>query len=319
MTHIDLFSGIGGFALAAERAGFKTEVFCENDQYCRRLLKLRFPGVPIIKEIREFDGTKWRGATVLTGGFPCQPFSQAGKRRGQADDRYLWPEMFAVIKDARPRWVIGENVVGIYRMALDQVLTDLEGEGYTARTFIIPAAGINAPHKRARVWIIAHSGCKRPAKFQFQTAGGKQCCGYASHSELKRPIQREPKKRTRPREGLFKGGDSHATDSESGDAGKQETGNRGEGISGGNKEVNLDSDNTETARFGRNSGEVLRIAKPEGFNHNGWQESWYEAAARFCGMDDGVSNRVDRLKALGNAVVPQIPEVIMRGIKEIEG
>ena len=154
-THIDLFSGIGGFALASNAAGFSTSVFCESDPYATRVLKRHWPTVPIIKDIREFDGTKWRGADLLTGGWPCQPWSHAGVQRGHADDRSLWKEMFRVIDEARPRWVLGENVVGIINLALDEVLSDLESIGYSTGPVVIPAASLNAHHRRDRVFIIA--------------------------------------------------------------------------------------------------------------------------------------------------------------------
>ena len=160
-THIDLFSGIGGFALAANAAGYSTSVFVEQDDYCCRVLNRHWPSVPIIRDIREFDGAKWRGADLLTGGFPCQPFSQAGQRRGEQDDRALWKEMFRVINEARPRWVLGENVPGIINMALDQVLSDLAGAGYSTGTVIIPACAVNAPHRRSRCWIMAHASEQR--------------------------------------------------------------------------------------------------------------------------------------------------------------
>ena len=154
-THIDLFSGIGGFALAANAAGFSTSVFCESDPYATRVLKRHWPTVPIIKDIRDFDGTRWRGADLLTGGWPCQPWSHAGVQRGHADDRSLWKEMFRVIDEARPRWVLGENVVGIINLALDEVLSDLESIGYSTGPVVIPAASLNAHHRRDRVFIIA--------------------------------------------------------------------------------------------------------------------------------------------------------------------
>ena len=176
-THIDLFSGIGGFALAANAAGYDTQVFCEQDDYCTRVLNRHWPDVPVIRDIREFDGTQWRGAGLLTGGFPCQPFSQAGEQRGEEDDRHLWPEMFRIIKEARPRWVLGENVAGIIKMALDDVLSQLEGEGYTTGAIVIPACSLNAPHRRDRVWIVAHAnskrGCSRDAAGEDATDAGQ--------------------------------------------------------------------------------------------------------------------------------------------------
>ena len=160
-THIDLFSGIGGFSLAAGEAGWQTTAFCENDPYCQKVLKQHWPGVPIVENIHEFDGKRHNGVSLCTGGFPCQSFSYAGERRGCADDRYLWPEMFRVIKESRPRFVVAENVVGIISVALDTVLSDLESEGYSTGTVVLPACAVNAQHRRDRVWILADSQCER--------------------------------------------------------------------------------------------------------------------------------------------------------------
>jgi len=156
-THLDLFSGIGGFALAAGWAGFETVGFCDNEPYAQAVLKKHWPNVPIHGDIKTLDGTAYRGVTLLTGGFPCQPFSNAGKRRGKDDDRYLWPQMLRVIQEARPAWIVGENVTGIIGLALDQVCSDLEACGYEVEPIIIPACGVDAPHRRNRIWILANS------------------------------------------------------------------------------------------------------------------------------------------------------------------
>ena len=161
-THLDLFSGIGGFALAAGWAGFETVGFCDNEPYAQAVLKKHWPNVPIHGDIKALDGTAYRGVTLLTGGFPCQPFSNAGKRRGKDDDRYLWPQMLRVIQEARPTWIVGENVVGIIGLALDQVCSDLEAEGYEVEPIIIPACGVDAPHRRNRVWVVAGGGAMWP-------------------------------------------------------------------------------------------------------------------------------------------------------------
>ena len=160
-THLDLFSGIGGFSLAAQWAGFKTVVFCERDKFCQKILRKHWPDVPIIEDIFKFDGKQFQGVTLLTGGFPCQPFSRAGKQRGKEDDRYLWPEMLRVIKESRPTWIIGENVTGIIELALESICVDLENQNYEVWPLIIPACAVNAPHKRDRLWIVAHSNGKR--------------------------------------------------------------------------------------------------------------------------------------------------------------
>ena len=169
-THLDLFSGIGGFALAAGWAGFKTIGFCDNEPYAQAVLKKHWPNVPIHGDIKALDGTAYRGVTLLTGGFPCQPFSNAGKRRGKDDDRYLWPQMLRVIQEARPAWIVGENVVGIIGLALDKVCADLEGQGYEVEPIIIPACAVDAPHRRDRVWIVGHS--KLDGLIASKTSGG---------------------------------------------------------------------------------------------------------------------------------------------------
>ena len=199
-THLDLFSGIGGFAIAAQNCGYTTIGFCEKEPYAQQILKERFGAVLADPEHnglatstggnrrseqdagreKESSGTKqpsgsyrkpqlhpdvftlngadYAGVDLLTGGFPCQPFSVAGKRLGKADDRAIWPEMLRVIQEARPTWIIGENVAGIVTMELDNILSDLESLGYSAWPLVIPACAVEARHSRDRVWIVAHAG-----------------------------------------------------------------------------------------------------------------------------------------------------------------
>ena len=162
LTHLSPFSGIGGLDLAAEWAGFETVGQCEWADYPTKVLEKHWPDVPRWRDIRTltersfYEKTGMRTVDVISGGFPCQPFSVAGKRRGKEDDRYLWPEMLRVISELRPAWVVGENVAGIVNMALDQVCADLENEGYTVQAFIIPACAVDAPHRRDRCAIIAY-------------------------------------------------------------------------------------------------------------------------------------------------------------------
>lgn len=187
MTHGSLFSGVGGFDLAAEWMGWENLFHCEINEWCQKVLRFHFPKSIQYDDITRTDFTSWRGKVdVLTGGFPCQPFSTAGKRRGAEDDRYLWPEMLRAIREIRPAWVIGENVAGITSMVqpgsevtvesqaslfetsdketlleqeyvIETVCRDLEREGYSVQPILIPACGVGAPHRRDRVWFIAHS------------------------------------------------------------------------------------------------------------------------------------------------------------------
>ena len=247
-THLDLFSGIGGFALAAKWNGYRTVGFCDNEPYAQAVLKKHWPEVPCHKDIREVRGDLYAGVTLLTGGFPCQPFSDVGRKRGQADDRYLWPEMFRVICEARPNWVLGENVAGIKNMALDQALSDLEGEDYEVQSFVIPACAVNAPHRRDRVWICAMD----VAKPKSLRARGGSCKSGERWQGL---VQKE-------QEGCEMGGE------------------------------------TEGCRSG--TGE--------------WSEELESSIPRVL---DGVSNRLDRCHALGNAIVPQVAAEIIRCINKV--
>jgi DNA (cytosine-5)-methyltransferase 1 len=247
-THLDLFSGIGGFALAARCNGYRTFGFCDNEPYAQAVLKKHWPEVPCHKDIREVRGELYAGITLLTGGFPCQPFSDVGRKRGQADDRYLWPEMFRVICEARPTWVLGENVAGIKNMALDQALSDLEGKDYEVQSFVIPACAVNAPHRRDRVWICAMD----VAESKSLRIGRRSCQGGERWEGL---VQKEQEGR--------------------------EMGCEAEGCCSGIGE---------------------------------WSE---ESESSICRILDGVSNRVDRCHALGNAIVPQVASEIIRCINKI--
>jgi len=160
---LDLFSGIGGFSLGLEATGgFETKAFCELDKYCKSVLKKHWPDTRQYDDIKELTYDKLRSdgidtIDIITGGYPCQPFSVAGKQKGTEDKRHLWPEYFRLVKECRPTWVIGENVSGHIKLGLDQVIEDLESEGYATRTFSISASSIGANHQRERIWIIANS------------------------------------------------------------------------------------------------------------------------------------------------------------------
>lgn len=191
MTHGSLFSGIGGFDLAAEQVGWTNLFHCEWNPFCRRVLDYHFPNSESYEDIKETDFRKWQGKVdVLSGGFPCQPFSTAGLRKGSTDDRYLWPEMLRAIEEIRPTWIVGENVAGLLSMVhpsekakmessqnlfgesyevyeqrehyiLYEIITALEERGYSVQSFIIPAVSVGAPHRRDRIWIVAYANDSR--------------------------------------------------------------------------------------------------------------------------------------------------------------
>ena len=291
MQVLDLFSGIGGFSLGLKRAGMETIGFCEIDPFCRKVLAKHWPNVPIHTDIRGLDGKDYKGrAEIICGGFPCQPFSQAGKRRGTEDDRNLWPEMLRIISEVRPTWVIGENVIGIVKMELDSILSDLEREGYQTRAFIIPACGIDAPHKRDRVWIIAHAN---------------------SEGESDGPINEGPRPRqlelmADPNAGLG------AVTQQAVQAGRAT-------IISSSKDV-ADSESERVQRLWSSGEQKPHTYGGQKLSLCGSERprpAYWEAEPGMGRVVDGIPNRVDRIKGLGNAVVPMVVEVIGNAIMEI--
>ena len=161
LRHGSLFSGIGGFDLAAEWMGWENVFHCEYDPFCQKILKHHFPNSKLYKDVRTFDATSYFGRIdILSGGFPCQPFSNAGLRKGTEDDRHLWPQMLRIIREVSPRYVVGENVRGLINwsggLVFEQVCADLENEGYEVTPYLLPACGKNAPHRRDRIWFVAY-------------------------------------------------------------------------------------------------------------------------------------------------------------------
>lgn len=333
MRHIDLFSGIGGFALAAKivwGSEYENICFCDNNKFCCEVIKKNFGKESLIYEdIREVTKERIIADTkgkrqlskqefsrkgifvgnenkvdLLTGGFPCQPFSAAGKRRGTEDDRYLWPEMYRVIQDTQPEWIIAENVRGILNIdggvVFEQVCADLETASYEVQPFIIPACAVNAPHRRDRVWIVAHAGCFGQTKQEQQTTRGIECSSDAPDTAKRR---------------------------------LQECGAEGEG--------GQNSQRRESPKYVTPDGVIVTDtrnkqggADTEGNERTGgwdseytWDTPWLEVATEFCRVDDGLpvtldgfkftkaGHRVERLKALGNAIVPQVAVEIMKAIK----
>jgi DNA (cytosine-5)-methyltransferase 1 len=323
LKHLDLFSGIGGFALAARMVGsIETVAFCECEPYAQAVLKKHWPDVPICNDIHQLKGNDYGPIDIITGGFPCQPYSLAGKRKGNDDNRALWPEMFRVIREARPRWVLGENVAGIVSLALDGVLTDLENEGYTCQAFIIPACAVNAKHRRDRVWIVGHSQDNR---MEGMRSGGEQVAsGNAGEKVSMRPseiVAHAPRKSIQRKSGKL----DEAERSRQGLNAAACSGS--EDVADANR-FRLEEARTEQLSTGASrKSEAVRNATGEGLPD--WASGTVgqpcpiteferpdgrEIERDFRGMAHGVSNRVDRIKSLGNAIVPQVAAEILRAI-----
>lgn len=183
-NHIDLFTGIGGFSLAASWCGLKTVAMCEKDDRCRAFLEKAWPGVPITSDIRDFKGADHYGSFLLTAGVPCQPVSQAGKRRGAADERWLWPEALTVLADARPTWALFENPPGIGDVGLAGILDAMEALHYEVRVFGIPACAVGSPQRRERYWIVGHAQPGESRQTEVEAAGAGQ--GLAGARTAKR-------------------------------------------------------------------------------------------------------------------------------------
>ena len=329
MRVLDLFSGIGGFSLGLERAGMETVAFVEIDEYCRKVLRKHWPEVPIYDDIKKVHGVnshangdgkselsvnEGKGSRELVhgaacpsclpavdlvcGGFPCQPFSVAGKQRGDKDDRHLWPEMFRIIQEVRPTWVLGENVAGIIRLGLDEVLSDLESADYQTQTFFIPACAVDAPHRRDRVWIVGHSESRNGARRELLLRQGKMQLGGTSG-----------RSRTQKKDV------ADAIDNGSYREGRDAPEPCGHGADDG-------------IPFRRGSEDVADADRQRGRLRNpGWEyaeDAWEPSGRKEPGfwlpepelgrVAHGVPRRVDRLRCLGNAVVPQVVEVIGRAI-----
>jgi len=273
VKHGSLFSGIGGFDLAAQWVGWENVFQVEIDKFCTKVLEKNFPNVKRYGDIKEFDGTQYKGTVdILSGGFPCQPFSVAGKRKGKNDDRYLWPEYLRIIREIKPSYIVGENVPGIIDLELDNIITDLESEGYTTEQFIIPACSVGAWHRRDRIWVIAYTSI-----LGFTKRAIKQG---------KHGIQKSSNK--------------------SGDMGETQY-----------EEINVPNTNSQYSEehFRRNKlGIEIKEKTLRGSDSiNG---RFWEVEPQVDRVANGISRRLDRLKGLGNSIVPQIAYELFKVIEQ---
>ena len=359
---LDLFSGIGGFSLGLESLGqFETIAFCEKDKFCQKVLQKNFPNISIEGEIRDVKGEKYK-ADVVCGGFPCQPFSVAGKRKGTDDDRYLWDETIRVVRECKPKYFIGENVEGIINiqegMVLRQVQTDLEKEGFEVQCLIIPASGIGAWHQRKRVWIIGCNVSNSNTRFSIgkneevqtrwntTTDGGEN----VSNSNSQRTQIQTQRKHSSIKMSGSNGKKGRSDDVSNTDSGMRRR--RGTELKSGTNEVwrfhtekekqSKQNFRSKTIRCNVVSGEKQNVSnsnvkRSQGYGlstdmetlhdrsnnftktDNEEQQTWWEIESSFCRVPDGVSyeldkNRGNRIKALGNSIVPQIAREIGKAI-----
>ncbi len=296
----------------------ETVAFCEIDPYCRAVLKKHWPKVPIYEDIKSLEGTE-HAADLVCGGYPCQPFSQAGERRGAEDDRNLWPEMFRIIKAQRPAWVLCENVVGHVSMGLDDVLSDLEGKDYAVQTFNIPACAVDAPHRRQRVWIVGHTersgewGRRVPRCVENtkkmgrgpsdQSSGTSQNvanAGSQQHESGCDAFERAPAEKLSVADAAQSNDRRGISEARNGQIQKPRDGFIARNVADAGKRP-------QNKGIAQSSERAIPRT-----NEKSWRQWPLEPA--ICRVAYGIPNRVHRLRALGNAVVPQVVEEIGRAI-----
>lgn len=318
MKHGSLFSGIGGFDLAAEWMGWENIFHCEIAEFPRKILKYHFPKSICYEDIKKTDFTKHRGEIdIISGGFPCQPYSNAGKRKGKDDDRHLWPEMLRVIREIQPRFVVGENVAGLLSwnngMVFHEIITDLENEGYETQAFLIPACATNAPHRRDRIWFVAHSNNARTnERMQFNGERKENDEQWRGQSQF---------------EYWENGSDGIATDTDNGSELCNTVQTRRTEL----EELHEPSSNVMHTNNPVKSGKYIGQKREGQFDRpdsrigiNNFEN--FPTQSPICGGDDGIPTKLDgitfpkwrneSIKGYGNAVVPQVVYQIFKAIEK---
>jgi DNA (cytosine-5)-methyltransferase 1 len=326
---LDLFSGIGGFSLGLERTGFfETVAFCEQDKYCQEVLQKHWKGVKIYDDIKKLEGKEIQDRhgriDICTGGVPCQPFSVAGKQNGTNDDRYLWPDMFRIIEQLEPTFVIIENVKGLINiqdgMVFETVCSDLESESFEVQAFVIPAAGVGAPHRRERVWIVGYSEYNGSLTTEIERRNFKvnawtqeredktsesERAGRSSNNEIMENSRRTLRQRSSIRE---------KNENEIG----EEDANMFKRSSGSSKSdvANTESKSSDSEHNRKKSRETSEQEQIESRRSDSWslREANWSVEPDVGRVAHGVPGRAHRLKALGNSIVPKIAEEIGRAI-----
>ena len=357
MRHGSLFSGIGGFDLASEWMGWENVFHCEWNEFGKKVLHHYWPNAESFDDITKTDFTKYANKIdILTGGFPCQPYSMAGKRQGKEDERHLWPQMLRAIREIKPKYIVGENVFGLLNwnggMVFDEVHSDLEFEGYEVQAVVIPAAAVNAPHGRDRVWFVAYSKSTRTREDIGGIRGSVERCNtrqedelFATNTEFKsegsdggtndetqRNIRRGNKGNvfeTLRGDGVIadtNGNDGRSTNRKSGCEESKTNGKGQQSVHIGISSTSDEGDVADTTSpgGGKNNGIGKSRFNDQTSASNNWDN--FPTQSPICGGDDGLPTELDgitfskwrneSIKAYGNAIVPQVAYQIFKAIQE---
>ena len=356
MVHASLFSGIGGFEIAAAYMGWENAFHCEINEWCGKILKYYFPNSEHYEDITKTDFSKWKGKVdILTGGFPCQPFSCAGQRKGAEDDRYLWPEMLRAIREIQPDWVVGENVAGILTMVqpgsevalgseeslfgevgrerilhrqeyvVETVCNDLEREGYSVQPVVIPACAVGAPHRRDRVWFIAKRAATDSTDAGTETVQRERKNGVLSSETIAdtilRGYERRSKEIGREQKDVCAGQRIFSTSER-----LDESGGTSDSSSEGLSTLRFP---TSIKKERRENEDGCSVQPPGNVRRTSFAERWknFPTQPPICCGNDGFSDRLDgitfskwrkeSIKAYGNAIVPQVAYEIFKAIEKI--
>jgi DNA (cytosine-5)-methyltransferase 1 len=315
MNHGSLFSGIGGFDLAAEWAGWENVFHCEWNPFGQKVLKHYWPQAESFNDITKTDFTPYANKIdILTGGFPCQPYSSAGKRKGKEDERHLWPEMLRAIREIRPRWVVGENVLGLINwsrgLVFHEVQDDLETAGYEVQPFLLPAAAVGAPHRRDRIWFIAYSNSARLQKARTE----QQTTRFEQYGELGGVAPNTNSN------GQHKRNSQHEINT------SKTWINAQRNIEQGNYNGNATDTKDKRQKYALENRELEGRRFGQSYKRYFWHS--FPSQSPICGGNDGLPTELDgitfskwrneSIKAYGNAIVPQVVYQIFKAINEYE-
>ena len=328
MKHGSLFSGIGGFDLASEWMGWDNKFHCEWENFPRKILKHYWPEAVSYGNIKETDFTIWRNKIdILTGGFPCQPYSSAGKRLGKEDDRHLWPEMLRAIREIKPRWIVGENVRGLVNWAeglvFEEVCAELEAEGYKVQPFLLPACGVGAPHRRDRIWFVAFKDSNENGwgSVEWKEKSQERRFGNScTRSNEQISSNNEQTRITAYSDGAVKGNGQRKDTQEKREVWRDEKSDVPRELS---SDGNVAYSKSEQSKRKQNDS---RASTSEFCKIKDWEQ--FPTQSPICGGDDGLPFELDRItfpkwrkesiKGYGNAIVPQVVYQIFKSIQEYE-